>query len=620
MRRVFIHIIVFMFFLPVMAQAQVTPANQQQTKKAQQINTEERLASQYYRNKEYDKAAELYEKLYNQRPTQYYYTYYYFCLLQLREYQKAGKLVKKQIRKYPEIIKYHVDLGYVYIQADEADRATKEFDEAIKKLPPSIPQIKDLANAFYARGQVAYSIETYSKGRKLLKNEYGFHFEMANMYKLSGNYNAMIDEYLAEVIEVPASLQKVLNKLQGAINEDTEGDITDYLWKSLLQYNQKNPENIESAEMLLWLSMQLKDFEYALTQAKSLDRRFNEDGDRVLEIAYLCIANEEYEVAIEAFAYVKDKGEEYPFYLESLTGLLKTRYLKITGEYEYENDELIALEEDYINTIDAFGKNRYSIPLMRDLAHLQAFYLDKLGEATEILEFAIDLPNTDAKTLATCKIELADIYLFSGEVWEATLLYSQVDKAFKNDPVGHMAKYKNAKLTYYIGEFDWAKAQLDVLKAATSKLIANDAMDLSLLISDNMDPDSSMRGLNLYAKADLLSYQNKDELAMQTLDSIYLIGLSHPLFDEVLKKKADIMIKYGRFAEADSLLQRLADYYPYDILADDALFLRAEIQERQFNNIEIAMELYQEILMNYPGSLFAVEARKRYRILRNDNI
>jgi len=620
MKRVFIHIIILIFFIPVIAQAQVTPAKQQQVKKAQQINTEERLASQYYRNKEYDKAAELYEKLYNQRPTQYYYTYYYFCLLQLREYQKAGKLVKKQIRKYPEIIKYHVDLGYVYIQADEAERAIKEFDEAIKKLPPSIPQIKDLANAFYARGQVAYSIETYSKGRKLLKNEYGFHFEMANMYKLSGNYNAMIDEYLAEVIEVPESLQKVLNKLQGAINEDTEGDITDYLWKSLLQYNQKNPENIESAEMLLWLSIQLKDFEYALTQAKSLDRRFNEAGNRVLEIAYLCIANEEYDEAIEAFAYVKDKGEAYPFYLESLTGLLKTRYLKITREYEYEDDELVALEEDYINTIDAFGKNRYSIPMMRDLAHLQAFYLNKLSEATEILEFAIELPNADAKTLASCKIELADIYLFSGEVWEATLLYSQVDKAFKNDPVGHMAKYKNAKLTYYIGEFDWAKAQLDVLKAATSKLIANDAMDLSLLISDNMDPDSSMRGLNLYARADLLSYQNKDELAMQTLDSIYLIGLSHPLFDEVLFKKADIMIKHGRFAEADSLLQRLANYYPYEILADDALFLRAEIQERQFNNIELAMELYQEILMNYPGSLFAVEARKRFRILRNDNI
>ena len=602
------------------AKAQVNTSSQQQNRRTQKENTEERLAAQYYRNKEYDKAVEIYEKLYNQKPTQYYYTYYYYCLVQLREYQKAVKVVKKQIRKYPAIIKYHVDLGYIYMQADEPERANKEFKEAIGKITPNIAIIKDLANAFYARGQVGYAIETYTEGRKLLKGEYNFHFELARMYKLSGNYTDMIDEYLAELVSNPASIQKVQNSLQAAINEDEEGTVTDYLWKSLLQINQKNPENIASSEMLLWLSIQIKDFEYALTQAKSLDRRFSESGERVLEIAHLCIANQEYDEAIEAFTYVVNKGEEYPFYLDGLTGLLRSRYLKITQEYNYDQADLLVLEQDYNRTIDAFGKNRYSIPMMRDLAHLQAFYLDKLKEAIDILNFAISIPNAQAKIVASCKIELADIYLFADEVWEATLLYSQVDKAFKNDPIGHQAKFKNAKLTYYIGEFEWARAQLDVLKAATSKLIANDAMDLSLLISDNMDPDSSMNGLNLFARAELLAYQNKDEIALQTLDSIYLIGLTHPLFDDILFKKAEIRIKQGLYIEADSLLQRLVNYYPYDILADDALFMRAEIQEVQFKNTEIAMQLYQDILMNYPGSLYAVEARKRFRVLRNDNI
>jgi len=615
-----LHITLILVLVSFSLEAQVNTSTKPQTRKTQQVITEERLAAQYYRNKEYNKAAEIYERLYNQQPTQYYYTYYYFCLIQLREYQKAVKLVKKQLRKYPEILKYHVDLGYVYIQADDAERANKQFDEALKKLTPNIAQIKGLANAFYAKGQVGYAIETYIKGRKLIKNEYGFHFELANMHKLSGNYTEMIDEYIAELTDNLVSLQKVQNKLQAAINDDTEGVVTDYLWRSLLQYNQKNPEDIATSEMLLWLSIQLKDFEYALTQAKSLDRRFNEGGERLLELAYLCVANKEYDEAIEAYTYVVNKGEAYPFYLEGLTGLLKTRYLKITNEFEYKEEDLIALEKDYVRTIDAFGKNRYSIPMMRDLAHLQAFYLDKLNEAIEILDYAINIPDAPAKTIASCKIELADIYLFSDEVWEATLLYSQVDKAFKNDPIGHQAKYKNARLTYYIGEFEWAKAQLDVLKAATSKLIANDAMDLSLLISDNMDPDSAMNGLNLYAKVELLSYQNKDELALQTLDSIYLIGLYHPLFDDVLFKKAEIMIKLGRFEAADSLLQRLVEYFPFEILADDALFLRAGIQEVQFENTELAMELYQDILMNYPGSLYAVEARKRFRILRNDNI
>ena len=614
-----LHIAIFTILLAFTAGGQVDQPVQQ-NKRTQQVNTQERLAAQYYRNKEYDKAAEIYGELYKNNATQYYYTYYYYCLIQLRDYPSAVRLVRKQIRKYPDVIKYHIDLGYVYMQTDEAERAQREFEEAIKKLSPGIAQIKNLANAFYARGQVSYAIETYLKGRKLMKNEYGFHFELANMYKISGDYNAMVDEYVSEVVDNPTSLRKVQNKLMSVLNEDEEGDVTDYLWKSLLQYNQKNPDNIESAEMLLWLSIQTKDFAYALTQAKSLDRRFNEAGDRIMQIASLCLANKQYDEAIDAFSYVVNKGEEYPFYLEGLTGLLKARYLKITSDYAYEVEELRVLEGDYIRTIEAFGLNRYSIPVMRDLAHIQAFYLDKLTEAIDILDLAINIPNAPAELIATCKIELADIYLFAGEVWEATLLYSQVDKAFKNDPIGHEAKFKNAKLTFYIGEFDWAKVQLDVLKAATSKLIANDAMDLSLLINDNMDPDSSMNGLLLYAKADLLSYQNKDELAMKTLDSIYLTGLYHPLFDEVLFKKAEIRIKQGRYWEADSLLQRVVEYYPYEILADDALYMRAEIQEREFGNIDLAMELYQHILMNYPGSLYAIEARKRFRELRKDNI
>ncbi|MBI9039042.1 MAG: tetratricopeptide repeat protein, partial [Bacteroidales bacterium] len=219
-----------------------------------------------------------------------------------------------------------------------------------------------------------------------------------------------------------------------------------------------------------------------------------------------------------------------------------------------------------------------------------------------------------------CKIELADILLFQGEVWEATLLYSQVEKSYKNDPLGHLAKFRNAKLSYYIGEFGWAKVQLDVLKAATSKLIANDAMELSLLISDNLDADSSTFALELYSKADLYLFQNKNDLALITLDSIPKLSLWHPLFDEVLLKKAEIKIEMGAFEEADSLLVRLIDNYPDDILGDNALFLRAELYEKLFDDEEVAMELYRELLTKYPGSLFTVEARKKYRQLRGDNV
>jgi len=44
----------------------------------------------------------------------------------------------------------------------------------------------------------------------------------------------------------------------------------------------------------------------------------------------------------------------------------------------------------------------------------------------------------------------------------------------------------------------------------------------------------------------------------------------------------------------------------------------ARLNENQLNDQDKAMELYQRLLIDYPASLFAVESRKRFRILRGD--
>jgi hypothetical protein len=337
-------------------------------------------------------------------------------------------------------------------------------------------------------------------------------------------------------------------------------------------------------------------------------------------VANLSLSNQDYVVASEAFSLLVKKGPSNHYYTESLTGALKSRFLKITRGYDYNENELLTLKQEYENTLNELGKSSRTIILMKDLAHLEAFYLDELDEAIGLLEEALEIGGVPEMTKAQIKLELGDIYLFTGEVWEASLLYSQVEKVFKSEPTGHEAKLRNARLSYYIGEFGWAKAQLDVLKAATSKLIANDAMELSLLINDNMDPDSSYTTLAYYARADLLRYRGQDSLALITLDSIKMLGLFHPLDDEVLYSKAGIFIKQKKYPEADSALATIVRDYKFDILADNALFKRAELQAEVLDNNALAMELYQQLMLDFPGSLFATEARKRYRQLRGDFI
>ncbi len=585
-----------------------------------QNTTDEQLAAQYFQNGEFEKAADLYEELSDKNPNPFYYNNLLQSLINATDFKKAEKVVKKRIRQNQGDIRLLVDLGYVYTSSGDEKKADKQYLETINNLTANQQQIYDLANAFMARAMYDYSIATYLKGRKLLNNPASFSIELAMMYESRSKYQEMMDEYLNLLISEPNYLTYIQARLQAVISTDKESKKTDIIKSSLLKRIQKNPENGIYANLLMWYSVQIKDFEMAFLQAKSIEKRFKDNGSKIFELAEICTTNHEFDIAVEAYSYLISKGEINLFYLNSKIGLLNARYLKITSATAINPKELNELEKEYIKVLNELGKDASTILLMKNLAHIYAFYSFKTNQSIALLNEAISIPNADKKTVAACKLELADINLFGGDVWEATLLYSQVEKSFKNEPVGYEAKLKNAKLSYYIGEFNWAKAQLDVLKAATSKLIANDAMELSLLISDNMDEDSSFTALGYYARADLYEYRNQFELALETLDSTRLLGLMHPIYDDVLFKKAEIKIKQAKYKEADSLFQRLIDFYPNGLLADDALFLQADLNENQLNNRIKAMGCYQDLLFKYPASLYTVEARKRFRKLRGDQI
>jgi tetratricopeptide (TPR) repeat protein len=590
-----------------------SPVNPQKPK----TESDEQLAAQYFQKRDFEKAVVFYEKLFKKNKNSVNYNYYLHCLVELEEFKDAEKLVKAMIRDYPENPRYGVDLGYVYSEEGEISKANRQFDEMLKHIIPSRVYITELANSFLIRSQPGYAADAYEKGNLLLKND-PFYIELGDLYNQTGNYSMMVEEYLDFVEHDYMNRSLIQSKLQNSLSDDPDKKISDLLRKSLLLRIQNNPDEIYNNEMLLWLSVQEKDFELALSQAKSIDRRMKEDGNRIFELAQLCLANHSYDVAVEAYNYILKKGKDNYLYVDAKIGLLTARYLKITDSFNPNPEDLYLLEKDYLATLAEYGENVTTIGVMKYLAHIQGFYLNKFDEAIALLNRAIGIPGAVPAAVAECKIELADILLFTDDVWEALLLYSQVDKAFKNDPVGHLAKFRNAKLSYYIGEFGWAKAQLDVLKAATSKLIANDALRLSVLISDNIDMDSSTVALAMYARADLLSYRNQDEHAIITLDSIFDLADWHPIFDEVLFKKAEIMMKHGEFEKAAEYFEKIVNDYSYDITADNALFLLADLCENKFHDIERAKILFEKLLVDYPASLFAIEARKRFRALRGD--
>lgn len=583
-----------------------------------QPGTDQQLGLQFYNDREYQKAVEVFERLYKTKPDHFSYTYYLQSLLELGEIDEASKLVKQQSRRYPDDAKYQVDQGYIMIRGNQSQKAIKLFDDLVKDLKPEQRKVMELANAFTIRREYDYAIRSYLKGRQLLAPEHTFGFELANMYEMQGQFDKMVEEYLTLLEQNPLFSDQIQARLQNSLTNDPENLKTDALRRGLILQVQKSPDNVILTEMLVWLSLQLKDFESALIQAKALDRRLSENGSRVFALGQMSVVNGNYAVAANAFNYVIDKSNDPSLRTVAEVELLRSEYELVTNTYPVDMHQLNQIAVKYREAIQRNENNPLTFPLVRNLAHIEGFFLNNSAKAISLLQDLVGKTTNDRNLQAECKLELADILLFSGEPWEATLLYSQVDKAFKNDPLGHEARFRNAKLSFYIGEFDWARAQLDVLKAATSKLIANDAMQMSLLITDNIETDSSTLALGSYARADLLLFRNRPEEAYALLDSVLQAFPGHSITDDVLMKEAEIKMKQGDFATAETLWKQVVEEYPYDILADDALFDLAILYHLHTKDSVKAMETYQKLMTEYPGSLYVVEARKQFRILRGD--
>jgi tetratricopeptide (TPR) repeat protein len=252
---------------------------------------------------------------------------------------------------------------------------------------------------------------------------------------------------------------------------------------------------------------------------------------------------------------------------------------------------------------------------VQDYATLLARYADKPGEAISELETAITKPAARKDFVGQCKLQLGDYHTLLGNTWEASLIYTQVQKEFREDLLGEEARFRDAKLAYYRGDFDWANIQVSVLKASTSELIANDALYLSVLITENIPPDSNYVPLERFAYADLLLFQNKDREAEQVLDSIAKAFPEHPLADDIMMQRAKIARKRGDYPAALSYLQQIHKEHGKDVLADDALFTMAEINQNQLNKKEEAAKLYTQLIIEYPGSTYVQLARKKVKEL-----
>jgi|694.fasta_scaffold21240_8 tetratricopeptide (TPR) repeat protein len=581
-----------------------------------QLSSEEALAMQYFQSGDFEKAGILYEKLFNRTKNTSFYDPYFNSLLKLKQFNEAEKLSRSLLKSNPDNFTYSVDIGRIYQEKGDQEKALEWFNTLIRTMPANEFAIKELAITLYRAEAYDFSIKAFMTGRKLLNNENAFNYDLLSLYRFRKDKPNLIQEYINLLSTNPEALPQAQSVL-GNILEGSED--FNQLRTSILRRLQKEPQSIVMTEFLTWQYIQQKDFDMALRQTFALDRRLKEDGNRVFDLSRLLISNQAFDQAIESLNYLVSKGVNNNYYIPAKIELLNVKTKQLTS-IKFSKENLINLENDFNALINEFGTSQGTVFAIRQLANLQAYYLEKPAIAAQQLEKLMEINGLPSQIIGQIKSDLGDIYILTGEVWEATLLYGQLEKAYANEPLGQEARYKNAKLAYYQADFIWAKAQLNVLKSSTSQLIANDALNLNLLISDNLQNETDTAALRKYAYADLMIFKNQPNKALTILDSIPVLYPGNLLADDVFMAKSRIYIKNNEFNQAIEQLMGIIENYPTELWGDDAVFILADLYETKLNQPDKALELFQKIITDFPGSLYVIEARKRFRKLRGDKL
>lgn len=568
------------------------------------------LAKNYFEQGDYEKAASLYKKLYNQNTSSYRYLLDYVkCLQQLEQFSEAQLVLEgyiaKATRPFPQLF---IELGHNFTLQKQDTLAQQQYDKALIALQENPAYAYNVGETFLEYGLLEQAALTYETAMRL-DNTRDYNAQLARIYGEQGALDKMFNTYL-DLLEAKPSYTSIIKRNFSAyITEDPQNEPNIILKKTLLKRLQQNPL-VYYNEFLSWLFIQQKEFKKAFIQEKAIYTRTQENMLAIKDLAYITVDEKRFEESKEIFQFIIDNAENQNQKLEAHQQILKIE-IALAKKEDYTS-----IEKKYISLIEIFGNERNTYLLQIDYYEFVAFYLLDQNKAIEGLR-NLAKNNLSAFEEARVKLKLADILVFNEKFNEALIYYSQVQNKVKNDVLAQEARFKVAQTSYFKGDFDWAQVQLDVLKKSTSQLIANDAMQLSLMIRDNTLEDSTQTALKKYARADLSALQNKNSEAISFLETILIEHKGEKIEDEALLKLASLYTLTNQQDKAIEQYQKIIDFYKDEITTDDAYFLLAELYEN-IQQEEKAKSLYEFIIFNLQDSIYFVEARKRYRRLRGD--
>lgn len=572
----------------------------------------DQLAKNYFEQGAFEKAALTYESLLKMQPQN---TNYISALVatyqQLEEYDKAQKILENTFNWNIPVPHLEIELGYNYQLQGDTTKAQEYYQKAISSLQNNPNYAYAIGRAFEKYALLDQAVQVYTQAMGT-NNKLMFDLQLARIYAEQGQIEKMLDTYINLIQQDEKYYPTAQRTFTQFITADPENDANKAFKKLLLKKSQTAPDLLYN-RLLSWLFIQQKEYRKAFIQEKAIYKRANTDLQDILNLVGIALEENEFEVSQDILEFIIDSSPSTDIILLAHQKLIQLKLANATPT------ALTAIEGDFIELLNTYGKTPQTLSLQLDYAHYLAFYLTKKEEAITYLENTLDLSLSRFEEART-KMKLADIYVLDERFSSALIYYSQIQRTIKNDVLAQEARFKVAKTSYYKGDFEWAKTQLKVLKASTTQLIANDAQQLFILITDNSLEDSTQTALKKFARADLLAYQKKPQQAIAIYDSILNNHKGESIEDEALLAQAQLYRSASNFTKAEANYLKIISYYRDDILADDAYFNLAELYLYHLNDEQKAKQYYEQIIFDFADSIYYVEAQKKYRSLRGDVI
>ena len=569
------------------------------------------IANNYYKQGELEKALVSYEELYegNKSSSQINIglakTY-----RQLERYDDAIKLLETSYRDNDSRPEYLVEIGVTYNIQKNTKKAKTTFNKVIDFVSKNPTRGGYMARLLQSYNLLKPAIECF---RIAMENNelLDYNIEVGRMYGELGEYANMFHSYLDYMLHRPEHIMNIKRRLDEFITEDPENEANIVFRKTLLKRNQEKPDTFYN-ELLSWMFIQQKQFRKSFLQEKAIYAKTEDGIPQITNLAKSSIENKDYKTAEEALNFVIENSELESYTIHAQKNLQRL-HIETSDKKDYDG-----INDKYQSLIEQYGKNNKTLDLLLDYAHFTGFKQDQKKKAVSFLK---PLLKEKFNKIEKARIEilLADILVLDSKFNQALIHYTRAKKKVKNHPLSQEASFKIAKASYYKGDFDWAKTQLNVLKASTTQLIANDAMELALVIEDNTQEDSTFTALKLYAKAELYTFQEQPKKAMDLYNELTLDYKGNTIEDDALFKKAKLHLTNNDIEEAITSYNKIIEFFPNSLLADDTYYELGILYSEQ-ENTEKAKANFEQIIFNHSDSIYYVEARKAYRKLRGDDI